>query len=99
MGAPINTFRWHFEMLIWRPASGVNNEEKKSSDSKFKAIAPHRVRRFFAELGPGLITGAADDDPSGKILGERANSPILKWLGWATVAIMAVAAVAMFATM
>jgi NRAMP (natural resistance-associated macrophage protein)-like metal ion transporter len=22
-------------------------------------------RRFFAELGPGLITGAADDDPSG----------------------------------
>jgi NRAMP (natural resistance-associated macrophage protein)-like metal ion transporter len=24
-----------------------------------------RVRRFFAHLGPGLITGAADDDPSG----------------------------------
>lgn len=24
-----------------------------------------RIRRFFAELGPGLITGAADDDPSG----------------------------------
>src|SRR5215467_4933875 len=23
------------------------------------------VRRFFANLGPGLITGAADDDPSG----------------------------------
>ena len=22
-------------------------------------------RRFFAELGPGLVTGAADDDPSG----------------------------------
>ena len=26
---------------------------------------PGRVRRFFSELGPGLITGAADDDPSG----------------------------------
>jgi NRAMP (natural resistance-associated macrophage protein)-like metal ion transporter len=29
---------------------------------------PHsmeRIRRFFANLGPGLITGAADDDPSG----------------------------------
>lgn len=25
----------------------------------------HRVRKFFKELGPGLITGAADDDPSG----------------------------------
>src|SRR5437016_6179891 len=23
------------------------------------------VRHFFANLGPGLITGAADDDPSG----------------------------------
>ena len=26
---------------------------------------PWRLRRFFAELGPGLITGAADDDPAG----------------------------------
>jgi Mn2+/Fe2+ NRAMP family transporter len=26
---------------------------------------PWGVRRFFDELGPGLITGAADDDPSG----------------------------------
>lgn len=24
-----------------------------------------KIRRFFRELGPGLITGAADDDPSG----------------------------------
>jgi NRAMP (natural resistance-associated macrophage protein)-like metal ion transporter len=24
-----------------------------------------RIQRFFQELGPGLITGAADDDPSG----------------------------------
>ena len=23
------------------------------------------IRRFFSSLGPGLITGAADDDPSG----------------------------------
>jgi NRAMP (natural resistance-associated macrophage protein)-like metal ion transporter len=27
--------------------------------------SPRPIRRFFAELGPGLITGAADDDPSG----------------------------------
>src|SRR6202166_3225757 len=25
----------------------------------------NRAKRFFAALGPGLITGAADDDPSG----------------------------------
>src|SRR5882672_10247759 len=27
--------------------------------------APHHLQRFFSKLGPGLITGAADDDPSG----------------------------------
>jgi Mn2+/Fe2+ NRAMP family transporter len=27
--------------------------------------SPGFVRRFLANLGPGLITGAADDDPSG----------------------------------
>ena len=26
---------------------------------------PSLFRRFYSELGPGLITGAADDDPSG----------------------------------
>ncbi|MFL6213148.1 MAG: divalent metal cation transporter, partial [Blastocatellia bacterium] len=30
-----------------------------------KATASERVGKFFRELGPGLITGAADDDPSG----------------------------------
>src|SRR5579863_9353092 len=28
-------------------------------------IVARRFRRFFSRLGPGLITGAADDDPSG----------------------------------
>jgi len=36
---------------------------------------------------------------SKKIMGDRVNSPLLKWLGWATAAIMAAAAIAMFATM
>gem|GEM_PF-2094794 len=40
-------------------------KKRKSSSRKRKVAAPSRVRRFFAELGPGLITGAADDDPSG----------------------------------
>ncbi len=30
-----------------------------------KPLSKGRVRTFFANLGPGLITGAADDDPSG----------------------------------
>lgn len=29
------------------------------------ANVPARVEEFFADLGPGLVTGAADDDPSG----------------------------------
>jgi NRAMP (natural resistance-associated macrophage protein)-like metal ion transporter len=29
------------------------------------ATVPRRLATFFADLGPGLITGAADDDPSG----------------------------------
>jgi len=32
-------------------------------------------------------------------MGNRTNPPVLKWLGWATAVIMAVAAIAMFATM
>ncbi len=39
------------------PTSVKNNKDRK--------ISPQRVRAFFGELGPGLITGAADDDPSG----------------------------------
>ncbi len=34
---------------------GISPEEKP----------PHSIRHFFRNLGPGLITGAADDDPSG----------------------------------
>ena len=36
---------------------------KKRAESKNHST--DRVRRFFTNLGPGLITGAADDDPSG----------------------------------
>src|SRR6266849_983058 len=28
-------------------------------------VGSARLRHFFRDLGPGLITGAADDDPSG----------------------------------
>jgi NRAMP (natural resistance-associated macrophage protein)-like metal ion transporter len=37
----------------------------KRSRPRKTASAPARVEQFFAGLGPGLITGAADDDPSG----------------------------------
>jgi Mn2+/Fe2+ NRAMP family transporter len=34
----------------------------ESGDQPYEKRA---FRRFFSNLGPGLITGAADDDPSG----------------------------------
>jgi len=37
----------------------------KQASKVAETITPRRVRNFFSELGPGLITGAADDDPSG----------------------------------
>jgi NRAMP (natural resistance-associated macrophage protein)-like metal ion transporter len=36
----------------------------KAQDASHGSVQ-ERVRTFFGELGPGLITGAADDDPSG----------------------------------
>jgi NRAMP (natural resistance-associated macrophage protein)-like metal ion transporter len=35
------------------------------SKGRPKRSRPNRFQRFFGRLGPGLITGAADDDPSG----------------------------------
>src|SRR2546421_10943560 len=41
------------------------NKKAEPVKEKISKISPRRVARFFGELGPGLITGAADDDPSG----------------------------------
>ena len=50
-------------------------------------------------LAPPLIVLVVLLTSSEKTMGTRTNSPMLKWLGWATAAIMTAAAVAMFATM
>ena len=47
---------------MWPVRKTINTLE---NTQKPKSVGAGRVRRFFAELGPGLITGAADDDPSG----------------------------------
>lgn len=54
--------------------------------------AKHPIRRFFAALGPGVITGAADDDPSGiatfSIAGARFGTAFL-WTALLTWPLMA----------
>src|SRR5579872_6056414 len=53
----------------------------------------HRIRTFFAKLGPGLITGAADDDPSGistySVAGATTGYSLL-WLTLVSTPMMAV---------
>jgi hypothetical protein len=41
----------------------LNNGDRPKTRPEKKQ--PGLLRRFVAVLGPGLITGAADDDPSG----------------------------------
>src|SRR6201994_2090367 len=36
-----------------------------SADTSKPGSTRERIRQFFRALGPGLITGASDDDPSG----------------------------------
>jgi Mn2+/Fe2+ NRAMP family transporter len=50
-------------------------------------------------LAPPLIVLVVLLTSNKKIMGERINPPMLKWLGWTTAVIMAAAAMAMFATM
>jgi NRAMP (natural resistance-associated macrophage protein)-like metal ion transporter len=53
---------------------------------------PHFIRRFIRLLGPGFITGAADDDPSGvatySIAGAQSGTSLL-WTALATWPLMA----------
>src|SRR5579863_433738 len=41
-----------------------------------------RLRRFFSTLGPGLITGASDDDPSGIGTYSQAGAQLGFGVGW-----------------
>jgi NRAMP (natural resistance-associated macrophage protein)-like metal ion transporter len=53
---------------------------------------PGLVRRFVSVLGPGLVSGAADDDPSGiatySIAGAQLGTALL-WTAWLTFPLMA----------
>jgi len=59
---------------------------------KSTARRPNFVRRFFSALGPGIVTGAADDDPSGiatySIVGAQFGTSLL-WTAVITWPLMA----------
>jgi NRAMP (natural resistance-associated macrophage protein)-like metal ion transporter len=66
------------------------SKKAKTSPSAVPAKGP--IRRFFAILGPGLVTGAADDDPSGivtySIAGAQLGTSML-WTALLTFPLMA----------
>ena len=45
--------------------SVVKPEAKPATPAGLDRGKTSSVRQFFSKLGPGLITGASDDDPSG----------------------------------
>jgi NRAMP (natural resistance-associated macrophage protein)-like metal ion transporter len=47
-----------------------------------RRAASGRVRRFLRNLGPGLITGASDDDPSGIGTYSQAGAQLGFGIGW-----------------
>jgi NRAMP (natural resistance-associated macrophage protein)-like metal ion transporter len=59
--------------------------------NKQRANKPNALKRFFKLLGPGLITGAADDDPSGvatyTITGAQLGTSLL-WTAFVTWPLM-----------
>jgi Mn2+/Fe2+ NRAMP family transporter len=50
-------------------------------------------------LAPPLIVLVLLLTSNKKVMGDRVNPPLLKWLGWVCAVVMTVAAIAMFATM
>ncbi|MGH7012304.1 MAG: hypothetical protein ACREEX_15830, partial [Caulobacteraceae bacterium] len=63
---------------VARPTTGRDGEESRAAE------APRR--KLFQILGPGLITGASDDDPSGIATYSQAGAQFGYDLGWTLLA-------------
>jgi NRAMP (natural resistance-associated macrophage protein)-like metal ion transporter len=85
-----------FGSLAWRLGAGMNQRDKsnhkdhknhKGTDGQRHAVKiQHResfkLRDFLKTLGPGLITGASDDDPSGIGTYSQAGAQLGYGIGW-----------------
>src|ERR1700712_5262062 len=68
-----------------RKHSNPTHHGKKPSDKpaqKTEAREPFSFRYFLKALGPGLITGASDDDPSGIGTYSQAGAQLGYSIGW-----------------
>src|SRR3954454_10017252 len=64
----------------------ASNQSKKAADHKPEAkveqAKPFVFKDFLKSLGPGLITGASDDDPSGIGTYSQAGAQLGFGIGW-----------------
>jgi Mn2+/Fe2+ NRAMP family transporter len=68
-----------------RPAAGVTDPADPFTPPASLSPTTHRIRRaaLFQRLGPGLITGAADDDPGGIATYSQAGAQMGLNMLWA----------------
>jgi Mn2+/Fe2+ NRAMP family transporter len=67
----------------WRSGSGkgVKNVATPEEEQKDSREAGY-VKRILGRLGPGLVTGASDDDPSGIGTYSQAGAQLGFGIGW-----------------
>jgi NRAMP (natural resistance-associated macrophage protein)-like metal ion transporter len=70
--------------MAHRKKTGHKNSGKADDRKALKAERhePFRLRDFLKSLGPGLITGASDDDPSGIGTYSQAGAQLGYGIGW-----------------
>src|SRR3954464_8725058 len=73
----------------------VGQQDKTSAalahEEHVPPVPPSTMRRWLNKLGPGLITGAADDDPSGIATYSQAGAQFglnMLWTLWLTFPFM-----------
>ena len=70
-------------MKLWPFKRNINRAEKRAVAVAKAVINRKRYNRFLRVLGPGLVTGAADDDPSGIATYSQAGAAYGVGLLWA----------------
>src|SRR5204863_5720891 len=58
---------------------------KQKNDMKASTKGRVKIKRFFSILGPGLVTGASDDDPSGIATYSQAGAQFGTATLWVTL--------------
>lgn len=85
-----------FEKIIETPAvilEGIVESAEKLSQELHQVTPVRKLEYFWKKLGPGLVTGAADDDPSGIATYSQTGAQYgyqLSWLALFTFPLMSI---------